>query len=407
MQAIIIEDNPAAQALLAQVTRVLWPDIRLTIQGNIRAAIAEWDYQPLDLLLISCSISDAQLPVLIQTVRKHSANTRIVLLDDHADRNSVLLARRSRIDSYLIKPIQPSLLLDRLRDVFSISGMPERDCSLFSETLDGYVRAILQKNEVALPIAEHWIDMATKLRSFPNDERNQHLSQLAQEPALVFRLLGLVNSGFYVTDGSVIENFTAAVDRIGIDSVASVLQEIGLYPGSHLSDPALQDLNSRYRQDWLDLRQMVIELRRYTEFDVLNCKAASLFYRCGELVVLQILQRWIECGGDLSVQPVADVVKRFSADAGNRIKTVWQLPMAIRMRIGASYQLPQTALKRDSIAMRAAGLLQQGGSATELDKLLDALGIGPDQSRVLKDLSPAWSQTRPEPAPEAGSETSH
>jgi len=400
MQAIIIEDTPPGQALLERVVRSLWPSAQIKPFTDVRSTLAQWsgaassadlatlDMSAVTLVIVASGLSGSQAPLLLQSLRKNPTHIPIIVIDDQPERTSVLLARRFRVESYLIKPIQPLALRERLREVFADSATPPQadppDLTADPESPDEFVRNALNNNDLALPLATEQVEAAPDLPALPPSQRAQMLAQWAREPALVLRLLGIVNQGYYLNSTGVIETFVAATERVGLPGLICLIQEIGMYPGNDLEHPALLALQEKYLHDCQGLYQSLVELRRYSEFDLQTCKTASVLFRVGEMAVLQLLQRWVNMGGILSEAVCNEIVPRFSADAGARIKAVWQLPMPIRMRVGATYMLPQSALKIDSIAMRAAGLLFQGEHTAELDKLLGRLHISDDQSHNLK-----------------------
>lgn len=77
--------------------------------------------QKAHLVLMDLNLNTANGFDLIGKMRTVEAYREIpvMILTEHADRENVTIARLAAVKGYLVKPIEPVLLLDRIRQVFA------------------------------------------------------------------------------------------------------------------------------------------------------------------------------------------------------------------------------------------------------------------------------------------------
>jgi len=77
--------------------------------------------QKAQLVLMDLNLNTANGFDLIGKMRTVEAYREIpvMILTEHADRENVTIARLAGVKGYLVKPIEPVLLLDRMRQVFA------------------------------------------------------------------------------------------------------------------------------------------------------------------------------------------------------------------------------------------------------------------------------------------------
>ena len=389
MQIMVIEDDPSTQAILVRLVQHIWPQSTVSTFQDAPSALARWQQVGADLILVDLGLSGVNGMAVLEAVRKSPKWVPCVVISGRADREAVITARRLRVDAYIVKPIRPRELIERLKEILHdkppTEGEPPAAAAEVSSILE-FVKATLKTDQVSMPIDPAVVEALDGFAQRSAAERTELLNRLSLEPALVTRLLGLSNVSPYAVDGTVLNTFARCAERVGKDVLINLANEISLYPGNVLSHPELAKRNQALRQDCLEMRRIITELRRYAEFDLHPCATACLLYRIGEQSILQLMQRWADAGNELTAEDCEQAMRGCSAEASNRIKGLWQLPIPVRMLVGATYALPQGALKMDIIAMRVASLLLNQQHSAELHKLLASLSIDQQYWDTLKAL---------------------
>lgn len=404
MQIMVIEDDPSTQAILVRLVQHIWPQSTVSTFQDAPSALAQWQQSGADLILVDLGLSGVNGMAVLETVRKAPKWVPCVVISGRADREAVITARRLRVDAYIVKPIRPRELIERLKEILHDTAANEDAPAPAASSILELVKGTLKTDHVSIPIDPVVVEALDTFTQKSAAERTELLNRLALEPALVTRLLGLSNVSPYAVDNTVLNTFARCAERVGKDVLINLANEISLYPGNALSHPELVKRNQALRHDCLELRRIVTELRRYVEFDVHACATACLLYRIGELSVLQLLQRWADAGNELTAEDCEQALRGCSAEASNKIKALWQLPIPVRMLVGATYGLPQGALKMDIIAMRAASLLLNRQHSAELHKLLASLSIDQQYWDTLKALRQPEDTAEP-PAAATGTTT--
>ena len=127
LNVLLAEDNAANQKLAVGV--LTKQGHRVTVAGNGRLAIAEWQMQPFDVILM-----DVQMPELdglqaTQAIRDREArqggHTFIVAMTAHAMKGDRERCLEAGMDDYLPKPIRAKLLAEKLLSLFGPSCKSE------------------------------------------------------------------------------------------------------------------------------------------------------------------------------------------------------------------------------------------------------------------------------------------
>ena len=115
---------------------------------------------------------------------------------------------------------------------------------------------------------------------------------------------------------------------------------------------------------------------------------SGMLFRVGEMVVLQLIERWLEQGGEGDEAMYLKQCEKYAAEAGNALKMQWRLPLNLRVRVGALYKLPPGTVKVDRIIMRIATVMVIDDDLKEARRLLSRIGF---------DYEAALAFTRPTP----------
>lgn len=174
---------------------------------------------------------------------------------------------------------------------------------------------------------------------------------------------------------------------MGFETARNLALGLSMQPSSDLIDPVLQSLAKRFANESVQVATMSMRLAQQVRFSEEVCFTAGMLFRVGELVVLQLIQRWIEQGGEGDEALYQNMCDKYAAEAGNALKMQWRLPLNLRVRVGALYKMPPGTVKVDRIIMRIATVMVIDDDAKEARRLLSRIGF---------DYDAALAFTRPE-----------
>ena len=120
LNVLLAEDNAANQKLAVGV--LTKQGHRVTVAGNGRLAVAEWQLQPFDLILMDVQMPEMDGLQATQTIRgieaQQGGHILIVAMTAHAMKGDRERCLAAGMDDYLPKPIRAKLLAEKLLSLF-------------------------------------------------------------------------------------------------------------------------------------------------------------------------------------------------------------------------------------------------------------------------------------------------
>jgi DNA-binding response OmpR family regulator len=375
MDALIVEDDPLMAELLETLLSGTRQGLRICQAASFQTAVSAWEAldEPV-LVLLDWSLPDGDGLTLLKSIRRQNQRVPVVIISARSDRESVTAAAHFGVSGYITKPFEPTLVRSRLDKLLppehAASGRP------VDETLEdglGQLTRLSGQTDtgsiVALMAEPEKLSADSLARSWQRDL------------ALIARLLDVANGVSLRRSGKPVDNLRDAIALMGVDQALQQALALSLDVGRELDISGLSQRARQFHALSLAIADTAAELGQSMKLDVRPLYVAGLMSRVGELAVLDVLQRHIREGGELSEQEIDRCLRDWAQRYGNRLKVSWRLPPAIRELSGAVHFLAKGVAGRDKLAMRLAAMQvgkQEG--AGEYQKLRRLAGLREDSA---------------------------
>ena len=151
---------------------------------------------------------------------------------------------------------------------------------------------------------------------------------------------------------------------------------LALDTGSSFRSPALAQSARHHQAQAEAVGSEAQKLALVLGKKALEFQTAGLLSRMGELAVLNVMDQFVQQGGELTEGDIENGLRERAKQYGNTLKVQWRLPLAIRQMSGAVHYLAREDVRQNLLIMRVAGLIA-GGQADnpECSRLLRHLGL--------------------------------
>ena len=371
MNVIIVEDDELMADLLETVVAGLHPALKVFKAFTAKDALAMWHARKPGLFIIDWSLPDGSGLDVLREIRGKDKNLPVVMVTGRTDRDSILKAAHYGISGYISKPFSVEMLHERLASMLKAVLPEETGSETLSEMLS-------RKLESGLQIPTR-MDIAGVLGLI---ERAHDLSgaQLAErwqkEAALCARLLEVANRSSFRRTGEPVTTVRDAISVMGVPMALSQALALALDTGSIFRSPALAE-SARYHQ--AEAEAVGAEAQKIALLlgkKALEFQTAGLLSRMGELAVLNVMDQFVQQGGELTDADIEQGLRDWAQQYGNTLKVQWRLPLTIRQMTGAVHYLARGDVSQNLLVMRAAGLIAGGQTDNpECSRLLSHLGL--------------------------------
>lgn len=371
MNVIIVEDDELMADLLETVVAGLHPLLRVFKAFTVGEALELWQAKAPGLFVVDWSLPDGSGLGLLREIRTKDKEVSVVMVTGRADRESILKAAHYGISGYISKPFSIEMLHERLYGMLK-TVLPEDSGT---ETLDELLTSKLESG-IQIPTR---MDVAGILGLM---ERADDLSgaQLAErwqkEPALCARLLEVANRSSFRRTGEPIATVRDAISVMGVPMALSQALALALDTGSAFRSPALAQRAKHHQAEAEAVGSEAQKIALVLSKKTLEFQTAGLLSRMGELAVLNVMDRFVQQGRELTDSDIEGGLRAWAHQYGNRLKVQWRLPLTIRQMIGAVHHLSREDVRQNLLVMRAASLIAGGQTDTpECLRLLRQLGL--------------------------------
>ncbi|MBO6809697.1 MULTISPECIES: response regulator [Marinobacter] len=371
MNVIIVEDDDLMADLLETVVAGLHPALRVFKAFTVSEALDLWRSRAPGLFVIDWSLPDGTGLDVLRKIRAADKNMPVVMVTGRADRDSILKAAHYGISGYISKPFSVEMLHERLSGMLK-AVLPE-DTSV--ETL---AEMLSRKLESGLQIPTR-MDVSGILGLM---ERAQDLSggQLAErwqkEASLCARLLEVANRSSFRRTGEPVATVRDAISVMGVPMALSQALALALDTGSSFRSPALAQSARHHQAQAEAVGSEAQKLALVLGKKALEFQTAGLLSRMGELAVLNVMDQFVQQGGELTEGDIENGLREWAKQYGNTLKVQWRLPLAIRQMSGAVHYLAREDVRQNLLIMRVAGLIAGGQAENpECSRLLRHLGL--------------------------------
>ena len=119
----IVDDDPFMCSTIRAILRAVDRSFLVKVAGDGETALRMIEENTPELVLCDVDMAPMSGLELVRRLRDHPNNavrdTRVIMLTVHADIDTVHGAARLNINGYLVKPVSPKQLSDRLHSIFA------------------------------------------------------------------------------------------------------------------------------------------------------------------------------------------------------------------------------------------------------------------------------------------------
>lgn len=390
MHTLVVEDDIIMQELLTTLLRGLDSHMHIHCAETVEAGLTLWQKHPINLLLCDWNLPNQETGLtLVKAIRAKDRELPIVMITGRGDRATVTDSVRHKVDEFIIKPFDPSAVMERLKQYLIttevIVDADKNDSSL--DTFVGDIDNLLARLSI-MPGAE--IALTTIDQPEPPSAR-ELAQQWQNDMAITTRLIRLANSSLMRRSGGALTTLRDAISSVGVDMALTQMLALSLADTSRLRHNTLQTLSKTFADESQQLAEYAALLAKRLKLNTANCYTAGLMVRLGDCAVLEAIQSYIDSGGQVTDDEINSTLKNYAAQYGNQLKIKWRLPLALRERTGAIYSAGEGQVNPELLLMRlAACIAADDDRSAEQEKLCRQLRLAPS------DLPGAANRNEPE-----------
>ncbi|MDC0662985.1 HDOD domain-containing protein [Marinobacter sp. SS21] len=383
MKALILEDDLLMAELLETILAGLYARFDACIVSSVTEAKQAWEPDRFQLVICDWNLPDGSGLDVVRYIRQQDHEVPVLMISGRSDRESVLAAAHHRISGFIGKPFKVEMVRDRLKSIFPPEAEPDEPCEDLEQMLTAVCNGHFQ-----LPTTLEPSEILTLMERPETLDATQLAERWRDETGLTTRLLDVANASSYRATGEPVGTLAEAIRLIGTKMSLNLALGLAMDATHTLSDPRLRERAEAYQRQCEEVGRHAQQMFRKLAVSEPKAFTAGLLSRAGELVVLSVLQQYLNNGGSLSDERIEQALGDWAQPCGNRLKVVWRLPLDLRELIGAIHFLPRGNARQDRIVMRAASMIGQGqGESAECQRLLRFAGLDPEDYANAKDAS--------------------
>lgn len=372
MRVLILEDDVLMAELLETILAGLYARLDADIVSTKAQALAALDQNTYQLLICDWNLPDGSGLEVVRAIRKQDNKLPVLMISGRTDRESVLAAAHYGIRGFISKPFKVETVRDRLKSIFP----PESDLEAANRDLEQML-ADACEGHFQLPTTLEASELLALLERPEALDVAQLTERWRDETGLTARLLDVANRSSFRRTGEPVTTLAGAIKVIGTEMSLNLALGLALDTTHALSDSQLREqAEAHQRQGEAVGREASAMFRTLGLGNGVNAYTAGLLSRVGELVVLSVLQQFLDGGGTLDRDTITQTLAAWSQPCGNRQKVQWRLPLDLRELIGAIHRLPRGTSHRERVVMRVAALQVEGaGASGECLRLMRFAGL--------------------------------
>jgi two-component system chemotaxis response regulator CheY len=114
MKILLVDDSAAMRAIQKEVLAALG-EVTFTECGNGEEAWKLASAEAFDLIILDTNMPGMDGMTLVSKIREKDKRVPLVMVTTEAERSRVILAIRSGVNQYVVKPFTPALLLEKVK----------------------------------------------------------------------------------------------------------------------------------------------------------------------------------------------------------------------------------------------------------------------------------------------------
>lgn len=371
LHVLIAEAEPWTADLLLQLVRDVRPDARVHVVSDGEAALAHCHKRWPALV-----IADGELPgvdglELLRQLRRlpRGAQLPFVLISGRLDVHSVRAARPLAPAAYLAKPFNAEKLRQRLQTLLGSAKAATSAPAQPANSLDDYLDKRREEGQGA-PLLAEVRDAVSRCMNGEDYDLRQLERLFSREPQITARLIAAANSAAQ-HQGAPCQTLRQALPRLGVAHTLNLVLGLAIQRNVQLKDPRLASLAQAVYTRTEQSADLAHWLANELHLDAELCFTAGLLHNIGELALLRSLQDWLDGGGELDDEAIAQQMSRRAAGFGSALRIQWRLPIGLRELIAAFYSLGSGVFSLEAVILNLVNeLLNLGGR--QVHELLDS-----------------------------------
>lgn len=374
MQVLILEDEVVIRELLKTVLYSLTDDVEVLEADTTNKGRALWQQHRPQLVLCDWTLADNSPGLdLVKYIRETDTETPVLMITGRGDRQTVVSSRQSGVTEYIVKPFDPVRLGDRLKTYLLAATATEPSAPQRSlPPLDSWLKD-LKSRLMPPPSLGGTRDIVNQLKA-SEPPSGQDLAKLWRtSPAITTRLIHVANSGMVNRYGKNVDNLVDAISSLGVTMAMQQALALTLSQRDQLSHPALAQHAILLCQEAEKIAAAAATLAKQLKANVSQSYTAGLLYPLGELALLQLMQSYLDQGGNIDNAEIETMLEKLGGDYLKALQQLWKLPQELRERISAAHALPNNVERHELILMTAA--VDQAKGRTDSDDYQRKLGL--------------------------------
>lgn len=374
MQVLILEDEVVIRELLKTVLYSLTDDVEVLEADTTNKGRALWQQHRPQLVLCDWTLADNSPGLdLVKYIRETDTETPVLMITGRGDRQTVVSSRQSGVTEYIVKPFDPVRLGDRLKTYLLAATATEPSAPQRSlPPLDSWLKD-LKSRLMPPPSLGGTRDIVNQLKA-SEPPSGQDLAKLWRtSPAITTRLIHVANSGMVNRYGKNVDNLVDAISSLGVTMAMQQALALTLSQRDQLSHPALAQHAILLCQEAEKIAAAAATLAKQLKANVSQSYTAGLLYPLGELALLQLMQSYLDQGGNIDNAEIETMLEKLGGDYLKALQQLWKLPQELRERISAAHALPTNVERHELILMTAA--VDQAKGRTDSDDYQRKLGL--------------------------------
>jgi len=306
---------------------------------------------------------------LVRELRRAPAARLVtcVLVDAEADAARVREAMRLGLAAYLTRPLSIDVLGQRLKKLtFAHPGVPIDEPVI---DVSDYLERIKNENEGAPLLGDVQTALTQCVRAADLDLADLEML-FGREPQITARLISAANSAAQF-QGMPCLSLAQALPRLGVRRAFNLVLYLTIQRTALLADPRLAKSAQATTEAAQHAATIASWLAQKLKLNREACYTAGLLQNIGELALLRALQGWLDDGGVLGDEALAQLVAERAASFGSALRARWRLPLELRRLIAAYYALESGVYSPEALVMHLTRQITELPTGADPTSLLE------------------------------------
>ncbi|WP_108125758.1 response regulator [Saccharospirillum mangrovi] len=373
MHVLVLEDDIMARELLKTVLYGLNMNIDVLEAETYAQGRALFQQHQPTLVLCDWTLADQDNGLaLVKFIRQQDADTPILMISGRSDRQTVVSSRQQGVTEFFRKPFDPIILGDRLKSYLEKQAAAEAPEKPELPAVSSWLQDI-KARMTPPPTLGGTRDIVTQLNASEPPSVQDLAKRWRSSQAITIRLINVANSGMFKRYGKSVNNLIDAINSMGVTMALQQALALSLDQRDQLSHPALAQLSILRCQEAEKIAATAATLAKQKQVNLAQSYTAGLLYPLGDLALLQLMQSYLDQGGELNNAEMETMLEKLGWKYHQALQQLWKLPQELRDRFAAAHELADEEERPELVLMSVAVDRVKGN--TENDDYQRKLGM--------------------------------